>query len=160
MSGDAKEGGSTFTSKNSTITTNKGDSFYITNTTATINLENNTIINNDSTGYFIRAQKDSWGKEGSNGGVVTLNITNQKAIGNIYIDSISTLTMNMKSSSYEGAINADNIAKSITITLDRSSTLKLTGNSYITELKDDDTTYSNIDLNGYKLYINGKELTK
>ena len=160
MSGDAANGEATFTAKNSKITTNKGDSFYITNTTATINLENNEITNTDSTGYFLRSQKDSWGNSGSNGGIVTLNLTNQKVNGNIYIDSISTLTMNMVSSNYEGGINTDNTAKSITIKLDSSSTIKLTGDSYITSLEDSDSTYSNIDLNGYKLYVNGKELTK
>ena len=71
-----------------------------------------------------------------------------------------SLTMNIENSSYEGVINGDKTAKSITITLDSSSTIKLLGDSYITELKDDDTTYSNIDLNGYKLYVNGKELSK
>ena len=160
MSGDAKEGGSSFTAKNSTITTNKGDTFYITNTTATINIENNTFVNNDESGYFLRSQKDAWGNSGSNGGIVTLNMTNQKVSGNIYIDSISTLTMNISTSNYEGKINSDNIAKSIIIKLDSSSTIKLTGDSYLTSIEDEDTTYSNIDLNGYKLYINGKELTK
>ena len=33
--------------------------------------------------------------------------------------------------------------------------IKLTEDSYITSLEDDDTTYSNIDFNGYKLYVNG-----
>ena len=33
--------------------------------------------------------------------------------------------------------------------------IKLTGDSYITSLEDDDTTYSNIDFNEYKLYVNG-----
>ena len=28
------------------------------------------------------------------------------------------------------------------------------------ELEDTDTSYSNIDLNGYKLYVGGKELKK
>ena len=74
MSGDAANGEAVFTSKNSTITTNKGDSFYVTNTVATINLENNKIINNDTTGNFLRIQKDSWGNSGSNGGTVTLNL--------------------------------------------------------------------------------------
>ena len=160
MSGDAKEGGSSFTAKDSLITTNKGDSFYVTNTMATINLTNNTIINNDSNGYFLRSQADSWGNSGSNGGNVTLNMTNQKANGNIYIDDISMLTMNMTSSNYEGAINKENIAKSVTIKLDSSSNIKLTADSYITSLEDEDKTYSNIDLNGYKLYINGNELIK
>lgn len=160
MSGDAKEGGSTFTSKNSKIVTNKGDSFYVTNTSATINLENNDISNNDSTGYFLRSKSDSWGNSGSNGGIVTLNMTNQKVSGNIYIDDISTLSMNMINSNYEGAINADNTAKSISIKLDSASKIKLTADSYITSLEDADTTYSNIDLNGYKLYVNKEEFTK
>ena len=158
MSGDAKEGGSSFTANNSTIITNKGDSFYVTNTTATINLANNTIDNNDESGYFLRIQKDSWGNSGSNGGVVTLNLTNQEVDGNIYVDSISTLTMNMVKSSFIGEINKDNTAKSITIKLDSSSRIKLTSDSYVTSLEDDDTTYSNIDFNGYKLYVNGKAI--
>lgn len=49
MSGDASTGTAIFTAKNSNITTTNGDLFYITNTTATINLSNNTIINNDTT---------------------------------------------------------------------------------------------------------------
>ena len=36
-----------------------------------------------------------------------------------------------------------------------TSKIKLTGDSYITSLEADDTTYSNIDFNGYKLYVNG-----
>lgn len=32
--------------------------------------------------------------------------------------------------------------------------IKLTGNSYVTSLSDDDSSYSNIDFNGYKLYVN------
>ena len=156
MSGDASNGNATFTAKNSKITTNNGDTFYITNTTATINLTNNTIVNNDSTGNFLRAQKDSWGNTGSNGGNVILIMTQQNAEGNIVIDSISTLDMTMNENSYyEGTINGSNEAKSITLKLDSTSKIKLTGDSYITSLEDDDTTYSNIDFNGYKLYVNG-----
>ena len=159
MSGDADTGVSTFSSKNSKITTNKGDTFYITNTSSEINLENNTITNNDSTGSFLRAQADSWGNSGSNGGDVTLNMTNQEAVGNIIIDNISTLTMNLTSKSYyEGVINGDNTAKSITLKLDKTSSIKLTGDSYITSLDNSDSTNSNIDFNGYKLFVNGKEI--
>lgn len=155
MSGDASNGNATFTAKNSKITTNNGDTFYITNTTATINLTNNTIVNNDSTGNFLRAQKDSWGNTGSNGGNVILIMTQQNAEGNIVIDSISTLDMTMSENSYyEGTINGSNEAKSITLKLDSTSKIKLTGDSYVTSLEDDDTTYSNIDFNGYKLYVN------
>ena len=158
MSGDAASGEAVFTAKDSTITTNKGDSFYVTNTTATINLENNKIVNNDSTGNFLRIQADSWGNSGSNGGTVTLNLTNQSAAGNIVVDSISTLTMNLKKgSSFEGAINSEN-AGEVSLILDSSSTLTLTGDTYVKSLTNADATNSNINLNGYKLYVDGTSL--
>lgn len=155
MSGDAATGKAVFTAKNSTITTNKGDSFYVTNTTAEINLENNTIINNDNTGNFLRIQKDSWGNSGSNGGTVTLNMTNQTATGNIVIDSISKLTMDLSNdSSFSGAINSENTGE-VELVLDSSSSITLTGDTYIKSLTNADTTNNNIYTNGYKLYING-----
>ena len=160
MSGDAAEGKAVFTSKNSTITTNKGDSFYVTNTTAEINLENNKITNNDSTGTFLRIQKDSWGNSGSNGGTVTLNLTNQEANGNVVVDSIPKLTMKLSNgSSFKGTINNSNEGE-VSLTLDKSSTLTLTGNTYIKSLTNADSTNSNINLNGYKLYVDGVEFKK
>lgn len=158
MSGDATEGEAVFTAKNSTITTNNGDSIYVSNTSAVINLENNKFINNDSNGYFLRAGKDSWGKEGSNGGKVTLNLTNQEVNGNIGVDEISSLTMNMKSSAFKGTIDAK--YGEVKITLDKSSTITLTGDSYVTSLDNADSSNSNINLNGYKLYVNGVEIIK
>ena len=159
MSGDAAEGIATFTANDSKITTNKGDSFYVTNTKAVINLKHNTITNNDSSGNFLRIQKDSWGNTGSNGGDVTLTIDNQKSIGNIVVDSISTLDMEMENNSYfEGIINGDKTAKNISLKIDGNSKIKLTGDSYITSIEDVDTTYSNIDFNGYKLYVNGIDI--
>ena len=160
MSGDAAEGKAVFTSKNSTITTNKGDSFYVTNTTAEINLENNKIINNDSTGNFLRIQKDSWGNSGSNGGTVILNLTNQEINGNIVVDSISKLTMKLSDgSTFKGTINNSNEGE-VSLTLDKSSSITLTGNTYIKSLTNTDSSNSNINLNGYKLYVNGVEFTK
>ena len=155
MSGDAVTGEAVFTAKNSTITTNKGDSFYVTNTTAEINLENNEIVNNDSTGNFLRIQKDSWGNSGNNGGTVTLNMNNQKATGNIVVDSISKLTMNLaNSSSFSGVINGENVGE-VGIVLDSSSSIILTGDTFIQSLTNADATNSNIHTNGYKLYVNG-----
>ena len=155
MSGDAASGEAVFTAKGSTITTNKGDSFYVTNTTATINLENNTIINNDTTGNFLRIQKDSWGNSGSNGGTVTLNLINQSATGNIVVDSISSLTMNLTNgSSFKGTINGENTGE-VSLILDSSSTITLTGDTYVKSLTNANATNSNIHTNGYKLYVNG-----
>lgn len=158
MSGDAASGKAVFTSKNSTITTNKGDSFYVANTTAEINLENNKIVNNDTSGNFLRIQKDSWGKSGSNGGTVTLNMTNQSAADSIVVDSISSLTINLKNgSSFKGVINSAN-AGTVSLVLDENSTLTLTGDTYVKSLTNANSTNSNINLNGHKLYVNGVAL--
>ena len=159
MSGDASLGVSTFSAKNSKITTNNGDTFYVTNTSASITLEDNEIINNDSNGNFLRVSKDSWGTSGSNGGEVELILNNQKALGNILVDSISTLNMSLNSNSYyDGIINRDNSAKEIKLSLDKSSFIKLEGDCYITSLDNEDTSNSNIDFNGYKLYVNGSAI--
>ena len=99
MSGDASSGRATFKASNSKITTNKGDSFYVTNTSAKITLSNNEIINNDKNGNLLRIKKDSWGNEGSNGGNVEFNMKNQKAEGNIVVDDISTVKMKLKDNS-------------------------------------------------------------
>jgi hypothetical protein len=83
-------------------------------------------------------------------------MTNQEADGDIVIDSISTLTMNLKEKSlFNGKINSENNAKSIKLVLDKKSKIKLTGDSYISSLEDEDRSYDNIDFNGYKLYVNG-----
>ncbi len=160
MSGDAESGNSSFTANNSNITTNKGDTFFVTNTKSTISLENNNFVNNDSTGGFLRIQSGKWGNSGENGGDVTLNTSNQKIEGNVYVDNISSLEMNLtKGSSYLGAINENNTAKTLSLTLDSSSLLTLTGDTYLTSLKNDALDNSNIDLNGHKLYVNGKTLS-
>ena len=159
MSQDAATGTAKFVAKNSNITTNKGDTLYVTNTSAEIYLENSTITNTDSTANFLRVQKDSWGNAGSNGGEVSLYLTNQTAKGNIVIDAISKLSMNMKSNSYfEGIINGDNSAKEISLVLDSTSKIKLIGDCYVTSFENADNTNSNIDFNGYKLYVNGKAI--
>ncbi|MBR1413239.1 MAG: hypothetical protein IJ574_01030 [Bacilli bacterium] len=164
MSGDASEGTGTFTAANSSLSIDSSSSYYktapmffITNTDAVINLENTKLSYGSN--ILISAKGTSeWGNSGSNGGNVTLNATKQTLNGNIEIDNISTLTMNLTSSTYKGTINADNSAKSITLKLDKDSKITLTGDSYITSLEDSDSTYSNIDFNGYKLYVNGKAI--
>lgn len=45
----------------------------------------------------------------------------------------------------ESTINSNNKAKSIKLVLDKTSKIKLTGDSYVSSLDDSDTSYSNID---------------
>ena len=49
---------------------------------------------------------------------MTLKATNQLINGDIVIDSISTLTMNLKNSNFTGKINKSNSAKSIDLNID------------------------------------------
>lgn len=59
-----------------------------------------------------------------------------------------------KKSSYNGIINGDNTAKNIELILDKTSKIKLIGDSYVTKLTNSDSSNSNIDFNGNKLYVN------
>lgn len=155
MSGDAETGTGTFTAKNSTFVTNQGDHFFITNTTAVINLTNNQFINNDSTGAFLRAQSGKWGTSGSNGGKVTLNATSQEIVGEIVIDSVSSLNMNLVGSYVKSTFVGE---ETINLTLDSDSIVVLTGDSYLNSLSNATSDNSNIYANGYKLYVNGSEV--
>ena len=166
MSGDAGTGEGTFTSKNSTLTVSSGSDYYksapmffVTNTDASINLTD-TKLSYGSDILLSAKGTSEWGNSGSNGGNVTLTAKNQTLKGNITADKISNVTIKMASSDYTGTINGDNSAEKISLTLDSNSKIKLTGDSYVTSLSDSDGNYSNIDLNGYTLYVNGKALTK
>ena len=156
MSGDAETGTGTFTAKNSTFTTNQGDHFFITNTTAIINLISNKFINNDSAGAFLRAGSGKWGTSGSNGGNVTLNATTQEIIGDIIIDSVSSLNVNLTESYFKGTITNDG---TVNLTLDADSIVVLTGDSYVTSLSNAVSDNSNIYANGYTLYVAGQAIS-
>jgi|GEM_PF-713178 len=161
MSGDAEEGTGTFTAKNTTFTESHGDQFFITNTTAVINLENNKFVNNtDASDYdaiFLRATTGKWGNSGSNGGEVTLNATDQNIKGDFYADSISTLAINLTSGSYLlGAVNSENDAKSVSVSVDDDSVWVLTSDSYVTSFSG--TASKTVYGNGHKLYVNGTEV--
>ena len=45
----------------------------------------------------------------------------------------------------------------VSLVLDKTSTIALTGDTYVKLLSNADSTNSNINLNGYKLYVGGKE---
>ena len=135
MSGDASEGDSSFTMNGGTLTSLTGAMFHVTNTTTTIDLTNVTMNYASDSSVFLDASADSWGSSGKNGGNVTLNLTDQSITGAILCDSVSTVHVNLKS----------------------GSSWTLTGDSYITSFTGD---LSAVNLNGYKLYINGVEYTE
>lgn len=159
MSGDAEEGIGTFSATNSLITTNQGDSFFITNTTAHIYLTHNIFVNTDD-GAFLRAQAGKWGTEGNNGGKILLSLNDQVVEGDIVLDSISSLDMSLTNESFfKGAINSENTSSAVALELDSTSTFVLTGNTFLSSLKNQDSENMNIYSNGYKLFVDGIEVS-
>ena len=155
MSGDANVGTSTFTYKDSTLEIDSSSNvyssapmFFITNTDSAINLEGCTF-NYGSATFLKAAGTSEWGTSGSNGGDVTLTLTNQDIEGDLIVDSISSLTINMVNSSIKGKINTDKVSSTVAVNLDADSTITLTGNSYLSSLTNSDSTGSNINKGSY-----------
>ena len=158
FSGDAENGIARLKAENNTLTTHATGAFlYVNNTTAEVDLSNN-AISMPNTSTLVKAAADSrWGKTGENGGHLTLRTSNQELSGNIMADSISTIALDMTNgSSLVGAVNTDNAAKEVTVKLSKDSSWILTGDSYVKSLNNEDTTGSNIHLNGYKLVVADK----
>ena len=158
FSGDAESGIARLKAENNTLTTHGTGAFiYVNNTTAEADLTGNTILMPNTTTLVKAAADSRWGKDGENGGHLTLRATNQALSGNILADSISTIALDMTNgSSLVGSINTDNTAKEVTVKLSKDSSWTLTGDSYIKSLTNEDTTGENIHLNGYKLIVADK----
>ena len=172
-SGDATTGTGTFTAKNSTITISPSSSvyktspmFFVTNTSAIINLNKTTL--NYGSGTLLKATGNSeWGTSGSNGATVVLNATNQTLTGNIITDKISSVTLTLKNSTLTSTVNKANKAKSVNISIDASSSWNVTGTSYVTKLTLANNDTSLIKSNGHNVYysksanswLNGKTVT-
>ncbi|MFC6260132.1 hypothetical protein [Levilactobacillus fujinensis] len=179
MSGDSEVGTSVFSMTNGSLTStvksgskgttnHTGALFYVTNTTAKINL-NNVKLSNAST-TLIRLASDRWGTSGSNGGKLTFTAKNQTMKGNILIAKGSTLKLNLTSGSvFTGAINSADTAGKTTVTLKGNNTWHVTKNSYVTSLISTKSGLTNIKSNGHNVYydksssankwLNGKTYT-
>ncbi|MCR5213901.1 MAG: hypothetical protein K6E10_05760 [Eubacterium sp.] len=158
MSGDADEGTAAFSMDGGSITNKNGDIFFVNNTVATISLTDVDITNEDSEGIFLRAEAAGWGTEGSNGGNVTLNASDQEINGDIVVDDVSSLNLYLAdASTFEGAINSDGQAGQVYVELSDGSTWTLTADSYISSLT---CETDSINLNGYTLYVDGAAYTE
>lgn len=153
MSGDAAQGQASFAMNGGSLLNKNGDIFFVNNTSATIDLNDAEIVNEDEEGVFLRAAAAGWGREGSNGGHVTLTATEQEINGDILVDEVSTLNLILTDgSSFTGAVNPEEAAGEVYVELTEGATWTLTGDSYISSLTCD---ADSIDLNGYTLYVDG-----
>ena len=153
-SGDAQDGTSVFTMNGGSMKSNSGAMFYCTNTSSIINLNNADLELSDS-GDFLIVSAGRWGKDGSNGGNCVLNATDQLIEGQITVDDISSLELDLDKSEFTGEINSSGQTGTVSVTLGDDSKWILTGDSYISEF-DGDT--DNIVTNGFHVYVDGKEL--
>lgn len=155
MSGDADVGVAYFEANGGKITSLAGDMFYVTNTSCEIKLSG--IKFNMADGVFLRAVGNSssrgWGKSGENGGDVKMTLTDQTVEGDIVVDEISSLDLDMSGSVLTGAINADNSGGNISVFLDENSTWNLTSDCYVSSFEGD---ISNINAGEFHLYVNGE----
>lgn len=150
-SGDAEVGTSSYTMTGGSLKAAVGPLFYVTNTDSIITLKNASLT--ATSGTLLTASADSWGTSGSNGGNVTFTADSETLNGNITCDSISTIAATLKNTTtLKGAINTDNTGKSVTLSLDSTSTWNVTGTSYVTSLTDSDSQLTNIKDNGNTIY--------
>ena len=151
-SGDAKEGTSVFTMTGGSMTCLSGAMFYCTNTSSKICLTDAELTLSDD-GTLLIVSSGRWGKDGKNGGNCALFAKQQSLNGDIIVDEISSLEIQLTESSYTGKIRNDG---TVSVTLDSSSTWTLTGDSYVSEFNGD---AANVISNGYMLYVNGEALS-
>jgi hypothetical protein len=157
MSGDAEVGSSSFTMTGGTLVSENGDMFYVTNTDSVITLSDVELTLADGTNLLVVAGNDGsrgWGTAGANGGSVTFSISGQVISGDIQVDAISTLEMNIaNSSALTGSINSDGTqASSLSVTIDSTSTWTLTADSYVSAFNG---SLDHVVANGYTLYVDG-----
>jgi len=132
------------------ITAETGSMLNVTNVTTTIDLAGVTLTNAADSDTFLSATADSWGKSGSNGGHATVNLSGQAVSGDIEVDEVSSVALNLaNASSYTGAIASTGSAA---VTLESGSTWTLTGDSSVDSLDGD---LSGINLNGHTLTVGG-----
>jgi hypothetical protein len=150
FSGDAEGARGVFTVTGGSLkyTASPGPLFYVTNTTAVITLKGADV--SVGSGILINAAGGTrWGTSGSNGGIVEFSADAQTLAGSVVADKISTVALTLKNgSSLTGAINTAKTAKSVSLTLDASSTWTVTADSHLTTLSDtpgiSGTTITNI----------------
>ena len=158
MSGDAEVGEANFTAEGGVITAKSGDMFYVTNTDCAISLKN--VVFKLANEVFLRVEGNSssrgWGKEGANGGDVVLDAADQEIDGQILVDDISTLKLNLTDgSSFTGAVNPDGAEGTVDVTLSKDSTWTLTGDSYVSSFTG---STDNVIANGYHFYVDGEQV--
>ena len=160
----ANIGNAEFTIESSNLSINKESKnyktapmFMITNQTAVINITD-TSLNFGSNILLNASGNKGYGDKNNNGADVTLTTTDQYLKGEILVDELSKVRLQLNTSTFKGHINEKNLSKEVDVTFDKNSRWILTGDSYVNTLTIQNgrinrlRTY--IDSNGYDIYYN------
>lgn len=164
--GTAEKGTTKLTINQSRLTeTGSTPLFTILGAKAQIKLQGNTI-SQPSRAPFLQVLSGTGDTSDLNRAAAAINSTgntnsqvrlqaNQQAInGDILADRGSKLDIKLsQNSTFTGAINPNNSAKQASLSLSKDSVWNVTGDSYLTELNNDDSTNSNIHTNGHTVKI-------
>ncbi|MBR3225138.1 MAG: hypothetical protein IKF78_07440 [Atopobiaceae bacterium] len=158
MSGDAATGQANFSAEGGTIANQNGDVFFVNNTVCQIALRGVGIKNEDAAGNFLRAAAAGWGKEGSNGGQVSLSAVDQQITGNVLVDDVSKLNFHLtEGSAFVGAINPEGAAGQVHVEVADGCTWELTADSHITSLS---CKATGVSLKGHTLTVGNAAYTE
>lgn len=135
MSGDAGIGVSVLRSQSSKISAATGPSFFVTNTHSEIYLTNTELENN---GCIAECGVDRWGREGSNGGHLTITASKQNLEGSFKANAISTMTVILESdANLKGCLNAENTAGEMNLVINSNSRLTLVSDCHLNSIQFD-----------------------
>jgi hypothetical protein len=114
-------------------------------------------VNKSCPTLLLSALNTNWNYKG---GTTTFKAFGDSLTGDVIVDSVSTADIYLYSSStgasgLTGKINTANTGKTVSLTLDASSTWVVTGTSHLTSLIDADSSYGNItcQTSGCKVYV-------
>lgn len=119
-----------------TISVGEGPLFLVTNNNnASITLKGNKI--SCKSGDLLMVKADEWGQKGANGGHASLWVNKQSLSGDIFVDSISSLDVNLnKGAKLNGQINKEeNRCAKVHVIVNAGSKWTSKGESYLTSIK-------------------------
>ncbi len=118
-------------------------SFVVNGASAQIDLTNNTIYQVPQCAQVTN-------------GKMAINCISQTLAGPVIMDEASSFSLNLAQSSlFSGSINQSQSSQDVSVHLDGTSKLMLSGDCYLSEFVNEDSTNSNITTNGFHIYVNG-----
>jgi hypothetical protein len=121
--------------------------FYVSGIQAQISLSESTLSMYSSTAAIFE------------NAIGSITMDKQRLTGAITADADSKVDIVMENGSvFAGSINRDDSGAEISLKLSSDSTISLTGDLYLTEFENESWNNSNIQANGYSIYVNGESV--